>query len=98
MHKSKPLPPKNLPKKAKPNRKFGDDLTNLSMQPFPNSKKDVSTPKALKDNLEIYHSDIQNHLLHEDLIFYSYLTSTMEGAPNIKITSDMRKILIKWLI
>ena len=58
----------------------------------------MSTPKAQKDNLEIYHSDIQNHLLQEDLTFYSYLTSTMQTAPNIKITSDMRKILIKWLI
>ncbi len=55
-------------------------------------------PKPNIDCLEDYHSDIENHLLQEDVDFYSYLTSTMEYAPNIKITSDMRKILLKWLV
>ena len=53
--------------------------------------------KSNRDSLEDYLCDIEKYLEEEDLHFYNYLANSMEFAPNIKITSDMRQTLIKWL-
>jgi hypothetical protein len=86
-------------KKSPPTREFGTDLTNrptLSILPSPSQTASSVSPPELAS----YLPSITHHLIYTDQAFTTELVARLSMSchqDNIKISPEMRRVLLKWL-